>query len=177
MELLGRDRLDPLGGFQRVDLEPQPAPCFFFRGPLTLQLLDLVAMAEQLEMLPRREEQDQHEERGDAGRLPELALPRPVDLADDRVVPHILLDGVLEGLHQAILSATRSLALRARGLRSTSSSRGTIGFFVKTCTSPSRCWSARSVCFTIRSSSEWNVITTRRAPARRRRAAASTKRS
>src|SRR5437762_13512457 len=154
MELLGGNRLDPLGGFQRVDLEPQPAPRFFFRGPLTLHLLDLITMAEQLEMLPCREEQDEHEERGDTDRLRELDLPRLVHLADDRVVAHILLDGEFEGLHQAILSATRSLALRARGLRSTSSSRGTIGFFVNTCTSASRCWSARSVCFTIRSSSE-----------------------
>ena len=61
--------------------------------------------------------------------------------------------------------AARSLALRARGLRCTSSSLGTIGFFVSTFTAASSLRSsARSVCFTIRSSSEWNAITTSRAP-------------
>src|SRR6185503_14586925 len=137
-------------------------------------------MAQQLEMLPGGQEEDEHEEAGHADRLPQLAVTLLVHLADDRVVPDVFLDGVFEGFHgcsprvpalHAIRSAARSLALRARGLAATSSSRGTIGFLVSTCTRPSRCCSARSVCLTMRSSSEWKAITTSRAPARRRRAA------
>ncbi len=78
-------------------------------------------------------------------RLPQLALPRLVHFADDRVVANVLLDGVLERLQPwlapAILiasrSAARSFALRARGLLRTSSSLGTTGFFVSTLSSAS----------------------------------------
>ena len=48
-------------------------------------------------------------------------------------------------------SATRNRALRARGLRSTSCSDASIGFFVITVS----CVVSRNVSFTIRSSSEW----------------------
>src|SRR5450759_5086409 len=78
-----------------------------------------------------------------------------VHFADDRVVANVLLDRVLEvhSVH-ANLSIARSFALRARGLRATSSSAATSGSFVKI-TSPSPAFSiARNVCFTIRSSSE-----------------------
>src|SRR5215471_9133614 len=141
MQLLGRELLDPLRRAERVDLEAQAAGDVLFGGALALDLLDLVAVPQQLEMLPRGEEQHQHEEAGDADRLPQLALPVLVHFADDRIVAHILLDRVLEGFHQAVLSAARSFALRDRGLRSTSASVGTSGFFVSTCTSASRCWS------------------------------------
>src|SRR5882672_216412 len=118
-----------------------------FGGALALHLLELVAVTEQLEVLPGGQQQDEDQKSGDADRLPELALLGLVHFADDQVVPHVLLDGVLEGFHQPILSAARSFALRARGLRSTSSS-------FSTRTRPSRWCSARSVCFTMRSSSE-----------------------
>ena len=65
-------------------------------------------------------------------------------------------------------SAARSLALRARGLRSSSSSPGTTGRFVSTRTIASARSSARKVCLTIRSSSEWKLITTTRPPSRSR---------
>src|SRR5207247_650188 len=124
------------------------------------------------------------EESRDAERLPQLALARLVDLAHDRVVADVLLNGVLERLHQAILSAARSFALRARGLRPTSSTPGTNGFFVSTFI-PARPrsgrWglraSARSVCFTMRSSSEWNVMMTSRAATASLSAATATTRS
>ena len=52
-------------------------------------------------------------------------------------------------------SAARSFALRARGFRSSSSGWGVIGFFVKMRSGRRlACASARSVCLTIRSSSE-----------------------
>src|SRR5262249_55763217 len=144
-----------------------------------------VPVLEQLEVLPRGEQQCQHQERRNRARLPELALPRLVDLADDQVVPNVFLDCVLERFHtfgdlescgpsglldtaglktcatnamrgnHATRSAARNFALRARGLRSTSSSSAWIGFFVSTRTA---CFSvrsiARNVCLTIRSSSE-----------------------
>src|SRR5512145_2977080 len=60
---------------------------------------------------------------------------------------------------------TRSLALRDLGLRSVSSSDGTCGRFVKIYSSlPLRAESALKVCFTMRSSREWNEMTHRRAP-------------
>ena len=65
-------------------------------------------------------------------------MPYPIDFADDGIVPDVLFDCVFERLHTfsvdgyASRSATRSLALRARGLACTSSSLGTIGFFVAT---------------------------------------------
>src|SRR4051794_866908 len=59
-------------------------------------MLDFVAVPQQLEVLPRREQQDEDEQRGHADRLPELALPGLVHLADDRVVANVLLDGVFE---------------------------------------------------------------------------------
>ncbi len=53
------------------------------------------------------------------------ALPRVVDFTDDRVVADVLLDGVLEvDRAHASLSIARSLALRARGLRASSSAAG-----------------------------------------------------
>ena len=175
-----------LGDSKRVDFEAQLVAGFFFGGALAVQLLDLVAVAQQLEVLPRREEQHDDQKRRHAGRLPELALPRLVDLAHDRVVADVLLDGVLERLHMALRhglkavpsrlkcvvplstvcrdrpsgwsdmrSAARSFALRARGLRA--------DFFLARhqrllrqhlhSRSPPRS-SARSVCFTMRSSSE-----------------------
>ena len=90
--------------------------------------------------------------------IPTARAAALVDLADDRVVANVLLDGVFERLHHVFLSsarqveqssgrsraptvpatrqadrsATRSFALRARGLVVTSASVGTIGFFVST---------------------------------------------
>src|SRR5439155_6241811 len=88
-------------------------------------------------------------------------------------------------------SATRSFALRDRGLRSISSSVAVTGRCVSTVTiffaphahtgspgghvhSP---WSRRSARLTMRSSSEWNEITATRAPGSRTLTASSTKRS
>ena len=90
-----------------------------------------------------------------------------IDLADDRVVADVFLDRVFEGLGRHVRSAcsdrvaARSFALRARGFRSISASVGTCGRLVRMLIPPAAC-RARSVCFTTRSSSEWNVITTRR---------------
>jgi hypothetical protein len=98
-------------------------------------------VAQQLEVLPGRERADQHEKAGDADRLPQLALPRLVHLADDRVVADVFLDCVLEGfasVRQPFRGRGASRCARA-GCARTSSSRGTSGFFVSTCTRRSRC--------------------------------------
>src|SRR5688572_4853165 len=100
-----------------------------------------------------------------------------IDLADDRIVPNILLDGPFERFATHVdppylrrldlrpwalglgprdypaRSTARSLALRARALPSTSAAAGVTGRFVRIATCPSAC-NARKVCFTMRSSSE-----------------------
>ena len=75
-EPLGRERLDPLRRPQRLDLEPQVAVDVFLGGALALHLLEPVAVAQQLEVLPGREQQHEHQHDADADRLPQLALPR-----------------------------------------------------------------------------------------------------
>src|SRR5262249_25035145 len=103
-------------------------------------------------------QQNHDKQAGHGNRFPQLPMAGAVDFADDRVVPNVLLDGVLEGFsHYATRSAARSLALRARGLASSSASFAITGFFVSTVTVapvPRRCSRARSVCLTTRSSSE-----------------------
>src|SRR5688500_5245767 len=127
-------------------------------------------MPQQLEVLPCREQEDQDEEPADRQRSPQLPLALVVHLADDRVVAHVFLDRVFE-IHRAhaSLSIARSFALRARGLRATSASPGITGLRVSTRRAASPAASARKRCLTMRSSSEWNVITASRAPARSRR--------
>ena len=91
---------------------------------------------------------------------------RLVHLADDRVVPDVLLDRVLEGFHRVPLRlAGQPCRRRARrratsrcgpaGCASSSASLGTTGFFVSTCKPVRRRAPApRIVCLTMRSSSE-----------------------
>ena len=116
-----------------------------------------------------------------ADRFPELALPRLVHLADDGVVPDVFLDRVLEGFGHDLRQPLRRAQLRASRAR-------VAPYFVLVRHDRLLrqhlqhggvwpCASARSVCFTMRSSSEWNVMTTSRAPTRSRRAAASRNRS
>ena len=112
---------------------------FLLGGALALHLLEPVAVPQQLEVLPGREQQDEHEERRDADRLPELALPRLVHFPDDRVVANVLLDRVFEGFSHALAailirsrSAARSFALRARGFVAHFVVARHDGFFVST---------------------------------------------
>src|SRR5205085_4227110 len=136
----------------------------FLGGALLLHPLDLVAVGQQLEVLPRRKQQHHDQEEADPHGPPQLALSRLVHLADDRVVANVLLDRVLEVQPaHASLSIARSLALRARPLSATSSSDGVNGRLVRIRSPASAFAIARNVCFTIRSPSEWNVITASRA--------------
>src|SRR5262245_7967819 len=78
-----------------------------------------------------------------------------------RLTDNVIVDALLNmnfDRHQ-LLSHARSFALRARGLRCTSSSDAVTIFFVSTRPGTA---DARNFCFTIRSSSEWNAITTTR---------------
>ncbi len=158
-------RFDSSRGAQRIDLEPILPADLLLLGFLALHFLDLVAVTQQFEMLPRREQHQEHQQRGNPSRLPQLALPRLVHFTDNRIVAHVFLDGVFESFHVLIpeglmwcvgqlrRSAALSLALRARGFRCTSSSVGLIGFLVNTLTTS--LWArARNVCLTMRSSSE-----------------------
>src|SRR5262245_13728296 len=143
-----------------------------------LHLLEPIPMSQQLEVLPRPEQQDRDQKEPDSGGSPHLPVPLAIDFTNDGVVADVLLDGVFERVprHVCLIqrprSATRSFALRARGFRSTSASLGTTGRFVRIVRpmSPVVC-SERSVCFTMRSSREWKAITAIRPPGRRRRAA------
>ena len=149
-------RSNPLRRTQRLDLELQMAVDLQLLRPLVLHLLDPVAVLEQLEVLPCGEQQDRDEKHADGPGSPQLTLTGLIDLADDRVVAHVVLDEVLEVLFaHANLSAARSLALRARGFRVTSSGPGRRGRLVSTWSaiSPPRS-SSRSTVLTIRSSRE-----------------------
>src|SRR5262245_15791799 len=101
MQLIDRERLDPPRRLQRFDFEAQAMTGFFLGRALPLERLGLITVAEQLEMLPGGKQQGEHEEPGDAHRFRELALARLVDFANDRIVPNILLDRVLECFHGA----------------------------------------------------------------------------
>ena len=124
--------LNTLRGAQCRNLQLQVAIQFFFGCAFLLQPLHQVAVTHELEVLPRRKEQHRYEQRADADGAKQLPLPRLVDLAHDRVVAHVFLDGVFEvGRAHASLSIARNLALRARGLRATSSSPASIGRLVR----------------------------------------------
>ena len=147
--------LDPPRRAERLDLQLEMAVDFFLRHSFLLQALHQVAVLNELEMLPGREEQHRDEQRPDPDSAQQLTLARFVDLADDRVVAHVFLDRVFEvGRAHASLSIARSLALRARGLLATSSSLASIGRLVRIRIAASAWASARKVCLTMRSSSE-----------------------
>ncbi len=130
--------------------------CRFFdllAHQLLLRARDPAAVEDDLVVLPRREEQRGDDEDGEPDGAAEIALLREIDLAHDGVVPDVLLDGVFDVDAHAAFSATRSRALRARGLRSTSASAGPRGLRVTSATLASAA-SRRKVCLTTRSSSE-----------------------
>ena len=88
--------LDPLRRFQRFDLEPQMPVDFFFVAALFLHLLHAIAVLQQLDALPAREQQHADKQHADGHRSPLLLQTALVNLADDRVVPHVFLDGVFK---------------------------------------------------------------------------------
>ena len=71
------DLLDAARRAQRLDLEAQMAVHLFLRRALPLQALDLVAVAQQLEVLPGREQQHDDEEPADGQRAPQLRAGAP----------------------------------------------------------------------------------------------------
>src|SRR5262245_26304823 len=155
-QALRREALDARRGAQRVDLQTEMSIDFLLRGAFLLHLFDAVTVTEEFEMLPRRKQKHRDEEHADANRTPHLEVPLAIDFADDRVVTDVFLDCVFEfAAHRACpISTARSFALRALGLRSISASLGMSGRFVRMRSAASSAASARSVCFTIRSSSE-----------------------
>ena len=144
-----------------------------------LHLLELVSVSQQLEVLPRPEQQDGDEKQPDSAAVRHISRCRSRStsrtmglLRMSFLMAYSNVSPVMVCLIQRPRSATRSFALRARGFRSTSASLGTTGRFVRIVRpmSPVAC-SERSVCFTIRSSREWKAMTAIRPPGRRRRAA------
>ena len=106
MQPAGRHPLDARRCPQRLDLETQVPVDLVLAGALLLHLLEPVAVRQQLEVLPRREQQHRDEEDADAHRAPHLAMALAIDLPDDRVVADVFLDRVFEcfGRHVARLS-------------------------------------------------------------------------
>jgi hypothetical protein len=68
-------------------------------------------------MLPRREQQHEHQKRRETDRLPQLAMARLIDLADDRVVADVLLDRVFEWLRHRLSQPFGGAQLGAAGAR------------------------------------------------------------
>jgi hypothetical protein len=64
-----------------------------------LHLFESVAVPQQLEVLPGRKERHEHQQDAHEHRLPQLPLSTVIDLAHNRVVPNVFLDGVLEAFH------------------------------------------------------------------------------
>ena len=60
-----RELFNSLRGFQRFDFQAQAPAGFLLRRMLPLQLLELIAVPEQLEVLPGRKEQGDHEKAAD----------------------------------------------------------------------------------------------------------------
>src|SRR5262245_10835540 len=168
---LGRGLLDALRRPQSLELESKMTVDVVFVGAIALDLLDPVAVPQQLEVLPCGKQQNRNEQAEDAERRPQLALPLLVDLTDDLIVANVLSDFVFKGaclIHPSSYApplpafqlrcdrtAARNLALRARGLAATSSSVAVTGCFVSSETTASSPRArSRSVCLTTRSSSE-----------------------
>ncbi len=95
-EPLGRELFDPLRRAQRFHFEPEVAVDVAFGGAIALHLLEAVAVAQQLEVLPGREQQREHQHHADAERLPQIAQPAFVDFPHDLVVAEVLPNFVFE---------------------------------------------------------------------------------
>src|SRR5215831_7595736 len=96
MKLLSRQLFNSFRRLERFDFEPKLPRRFFLRRTFALHLFEPVAVTQNVELLPGPYQQDHDKESCDAHGLPELALSRVVDFADDWVVPHVLFDGVFE---------------------------------------------------------------------------------
>src|SRR5262245_1463476 len=138
-QLLRRHFCDPLRSHQRRKLHLQLVPLSLQQYFLGLQSFDLISQSDDIDTFP-----DKHEDQQYPGYKCHLLHEYP-SLNTRRTA--------------------RNLALRDRGFRSDSSLLGTCGFLVSTTKAGSSLpESARNVCFTIRSSSEWNEITQRQPP-------------
>jgi hypothetical protein len=111
VEPLGRKSFDALGRLQGLYFQPVLPAELFLQGTFALELLDLIAMAQQFEVLPRREEQHQDEKTCDPDRGPQFALSLFVDFTDDCAVSNVLLDGVFERLHRPLCYSNGTITL------------------------------------------------------------------
>src|SRR6266850_2963303 len=138
-QLFSRHLRDPLRSRQRRKLHLQLIPLSLQQYFLDLQSFDLITQPNNIDTFPHKHENQQHTGHN-RQRLHECP---PLDTR----------------------WAARNLALRDRRFRSDSALVGICGFLVSTTNAGSSLpESARNVCFTIRSSSEWNEITQRRPP-------------
>ena len=103
-------------GERSVSISSRRCRLIALAGALALHLLEAIAMAEQLEVLPGREQQHEDEEDANQRRAPHLAVTLAIDLADDRVVADVFLDCVFEGLGRHVRTACSS-RIAARSLR------------------------------------------------------------
>lgn len=96
MKAFGGDALDPLWRSQRFYFEPEVTIDFLFLGALLFHLPYAVTVTQQLEVLPRREQENTNKQHAQHGETPQLALTRPVYFAYDRIVTDVLSDCVLK---------------------------------------------------------------------------------
>jgi len=126
-----------------------------------LRFLDAIAILDPLVVLPRIREETKQKHPSQHRHDKVIAAALIIGFANNVAVDDALFKTDLNG-HQ-FFSHARNFALRARGLLRTSSSVAVTTFFVRM---RPESVDARNFCFTIRSSSEWNEITTTRPPLR-----------
>src|SRR4029453_19536727 len=83
---------DAPGGAQGLDFQPETTPDLFLCRFLVMQLLHHIAVMDELEMLPGREQEHEDQHSTYCRRAPELPMPCFVELTHNRVVPDVLLD-------------------------------------------------------------------------------------
>ena len=81
---------------ERLDFEPQVAVDLFLVAACLLHLFEAIAVLQKLDALPSREQQHGDKDHAQCYGTPLLPEPALVNLADDRVVPNVFLDGVFE---------------------------------------------------------------------------------
>ncbi len=96
MKVARRQPLDALRRLERLDLEPEMPVDRLFVAALLLHLLERDTRAAAARRAAIRRRGARRQTAPERHRSPLLAQPPLVDLADDRVVPHVFLDGVFE---------------------------------------------------------------------------------
>src|SRR5262249_40862701 len=118
--------------------------------PLLLRLFDAICILNPPVMLPTIKQKTESEESGDQRNQDVFATAADIGLANDGCIVDPFVEVDFDSRHY-FFSHARNFALRARGLRRTSSSTAVTTFLVNTVPGTE---GVRNLFFTIRSSSE-----------------------